>query len=37
LSTHIKHIRRKLKLIDQSFDALINVYGTGYRWESPPG
>ena len=37
LSTHIKHIRRKLKLIDQSCDALINVYGTGYRWESPPG
>ena len=37
LSTHIKHIRRKLKVIDQSFDALINVYGTGYRWETPPG
>ena len=37
LSTHIKHIRRKLKAIDNSFDALINVYGTGYRWESPPG
>ncbi len=37
LSTHIKHIRRKLKAIDPSFDALINVYGTGYRWESPPG
>ena len=36
LSTHIKHIRRKLKLIDKSFDALINVYGTGYRWEIPP-
>ena len=29
----IKHIRRKLKLIDKSFDGLINVYGTGYRWE----
>lgn len=37
LSTHIKHIRRKLKAIDPAFDALINVYGTGYRWESPPG
>ena len=37
LSTHIKHIRRKIKVIDQSFDGLINVYGTGYRWESPPG
>ena len=36
LSTHIKHIRRKLKVIDKSFDALINVYGTGYRWETPP-
>ena len=36
LSTHIKHIRRKLKLIDKSFDGLINVYGTGYRWEIPP-
>ncbi len=37
LSTHIKHIRRKLKAIDADFDGLINVYGTGYRWESPPG
>ena len=27
----------ELKAIDNSFDALINVYGTGYRWESPPG
>jgi hypothetical protein len=26
-----------LKAIDNSFDALINVYGTGYRWETPPG
>lgn len=36
LSTHVKHIRRKFKAIDHKFDALINIYGTGYRWESSP-
>ena len=34
LSTHIKHIRRKFKAIDHEFDALINVYGIGYRYSN---
>lgn len=37
LSTHVKHIRRKCKAIDPQFDGLVNVYGTGYRWELPSG
>ena len=37
LSTHVKHIRRKLKAIDYEFDSLVNVHGTGYRWEWMPG
>ena len=32
LSTHIKHIRRKLKAIDPSFDALKSIYSRGYQW-----
>ncbi|QGG79604.1 response regulator [Litorivicinus lipolyticus] len=33
LSTHIKHIRRKLKTLDRDFDALVSVYGKGYQWQ----
>lgn len=32
LSTHIKHIRSKLKAIDPDFTALSSVYGRGYQW-----
>lgn len=32
LSTHIKHIRRKLKAIDPEFSALTSIYSKGYQW-----
>lgn len=32
LSTHIKHIRRKLMAIDPGFNALHSLYGRGYQW-----
>ncbi|MGB0966076.1 MAG: response regulator transcription factor [Litorivicinus sp.] len=32
LSTHIKHIRRKLKSLDPNFDALKSIYSRGYQW-----
>ena len=33
LSTHIKHIRRKLTAADPDFDALHSIYGKGYQWD----
>ena len=36
LSTHIKHIRQKIKRLDPTFDALVSVYGSGYQWDLPP-
>ncbi len=32
ISTHIRNIKRKIKKIDASFDAIKSEYGMGYRW-----
>ncbi|MDB4001400.1 response regulator [Oceanospirillaceae bacterium] len=32
ISTHIRNIKRKIKLIDTDFDAIKSEYGMGYRW-----
>jgi len=34
ITSHVKRIRRKFKMIDTSFDKLDTVYGAGYRWNS---
>ena len=34
ITSHVKRIRRKFKVIDDSFDKLDTVYGAGYRWNS---
>jgi two-component system OmpR family response regulator len=34
ITSHIKRIRRKFKLLDQKFDCIETVYGMGYRWNS---
>ncbi len=37
ITSHVKRIRRKFKVIDDSFDKLDTVYGAGYRWNSSAG
>jgi len=32
INTHLRNLRRKLKALDSSFDAIKNEYGFGYRW-----
>ncbi len=32
ITSHIKRIRRKLKALDDTFDAIQTAYGMGYRW-----
>ncbi len=32
ISTHIRNIKRKIKKLDNSFDAIKSEYGLGYRW-----
>ncbi len=34
ITSHVKRIRRKFKVIDDSFDKLDTVYGAGYRWNN---
>jgi len=34
ITSHIKRIRRKFKVLDQKFDCIETVYGMGYRWNS---
>lgn len=34
ITTHIKRIRQKFKMIDQSFDHIRTAYGMGYRWSA---
>ncbi len=34
ITSHIKRIRKKFQIIDESFDAIDTVYGMGYRWKS---
>jgi two-component system OmpR family response regulator len=37
ITSHVKRIRRKFKITDESFDKLATVYGAGYRWNSSSG
>jgi two-component system OmpR family response regulator len=32
VNTHILHLRKKFKALDQTFDRIGNEYGLGYRW-----
>lgn len=32
ISTHIRNIKRKIKKLDNGFDAIKSEYGLGYRW-----
>ena len=34
ITSHVKRIRRKFKVLDDDFDKLDTVYGAGYRWNS---
>lgn len=34
INTHLRNLRRKLKVVDKGFDAIKNEYGFGYRWIS---
>jgi len=34
ITSHIKRIRKKFQVIDQTFDCIDTVYGMGYRWNS---
>ena len=34
ITSHVKRIRRKFKLVDENFDKLDTVYGAGYRWNN---
>jgi len=36
ITSHIKRIRKKFKVIDDSFDCIETVYGMGYRWNTDP-
>lgn len=33
VTSHVKRIRRKFEMIDESFDRIDTVYGMGYRWK----
>ena len=33
VTSHVKRIRRKFELIDDTFDRIDTVYGMGYRWK----
>ena len=32
ITSHVKRIRKKFQLLDNTFDAIQTVYGIGYRW-----
>jgi len=32
IDSHVKRIRKKFKIVDQSFSAIETRYGSGYRW-----
>ena len=34
VTSHVKRIRRKFEILDESFDCIDTVYGMGYRWKS---
>ena len=33
IDSHIKRLRKKFKLVDDSFDAIETLYGVGYRFK----
>ncbi|MBT8131876.1 MAG: proteobacterial dedicated sortase system response regulator [Gammaproteobacteria bacterium] len=33
ITSHIKRLRRKFRVLDDQFDAIETVYGMGYRWQ----
>jgi two-component system response regulator BaeR len=35
IDTHIKNLRRKIQVIEPSFDCISTVYGLGYRFDPP--
>lgn len=35
IDTHIKNIRKKIQMVDTSFESIVSVYGLGYRFEQP--
>jgi len=37
ITSHIKRIRKKFKMIDDRFDCIETVYGMGYRWNTHTG
>lgn len=34
VTSHVKRIRRKFELVDETFDRIDTVYGMGYRWKN---
>ena len=32
IDSHVKRIRRKFRALDENFDAIETLYGTGYCW-----
>jgi two-component system OmpR family response regulator len=32
VTSHIKRIRKKFKIVDAGFNCIETVYGMGYRW-----
>lgn len=37
ITSHIKRIRKKFMLLDDSFDEITAIYGMGYRWDVKQG
>ena len=35
IDSHVKRLRKKMRTVDQSFDAIETVYGIGYRFTDP--
>ena len=33
VTSHIKRVRRKFEVVDESFDRIETIYGMGYRWK----
>lgn len=34
ITSHLKRIRKKFLVVDESFDEIETVYGMGYRWRA---
>ncbi len=33
IDSHVKRIRKKFKKIDQNFQSIYTLYGSGYQWK----